>query len=227
MIKVSLRQQFSYEEVLNIQISEFERRIKLRKNNFLLPEDVVFFVEHRPVYTIGLHGDISHLLKSPDDLHNDNIEFAKIGRGGDITYHGPGQLTVYPIIDLQRLKLGVKEYVSILEEAVILTIESYGIKGERIEGKTGVWVGKGTLNERKICAIGIKCSRFVSMHGLALNISADLVPFSGIVPCGLPNEVTSISKEVGYEVSLDEVESKLWHSLKTLLQPHIPSQGNS
>lgn len=232
--KITLRRSLSYSEILNLQTSEFEKRIECRKNGIPLPEDVVFFVEHRPVYTIGKHGDPSHLLLSKERLESLGTEYVEIGRGGDITYHGPGQLTVYPILDLQRYRLGIKEYVSILEETVIRTIKDYGIAGERIEGRTGVWIDRGRASERKICAIGIKCSRYVSMHGFALNVGPDLHGFAGIIPCGLPQGVTSISLEAAQnkpefdippvDILMNEVENKLFLHLTSLLQLRIPSR---
>lgn len=222
--KISIRQSMSYGEILKLQTEEFDRRVICRKDSIPLPGDVVFFVEHRPVYTIGRHGDRSHLLLSPNILSSRDIEYVEIGRGGDITYHGPGQLTVYPILDLQRYRLGVKDYVHLLEEIVIMTIGEFGLRGERIEGRTGVWIGKGTDRERKISAIGIKCSRHVSMHGFALNVGKDLSLFSGIVPCGLSQGVTSISLETGIEETIDGVEEILWKNLTSLLLPRIPFQ---
>ena len=227
MIRKSIRGSLSYAEVLRLQTFEFDRRVECRKNDIPLPEDVVFFVEHRPVYTLGRHGHESNLLLPPDVLVAKGIEFFRTGRGGDITYHGPGQLTVYPVIDMMRCGLGVKDYVHLLEEAVISAVAKFGICGERIEGKTGVWIGKGTRCERKISAIGVRCSRHVSMHGLALNVGSDLTAFSGIVPCGLQAGVTSISIEAGREVTLQEAEDALWETLTRLLRSRIPSQGNS
>ena len=222
--RTSIRQSLSYEEVLALQKLEFEKRINCKKNGLSLPGDVVFFVEHRPVYTLGRHGEFEHLLISDRQMNERKIEFAHLERGGDITYHGPGQLTVYPILDLQRYGLGVKDYVDLLEETVILTLKEYGLKGERIEGKTGVWITDNGENPRKISAIGIYCSRFVSMHGFALNIGPDLSFFQGIVPCGLTQGVTSLSIETGRNVELDEVEDSLWKNLTRLLQLRIPSQ---
>ena len=137
-------------------------------------EEHLLLVEHPPVFTLGRHGHAENMLVSEDALAAKGIEFVRIERGGDITFHGPGQLVAYPIIDLQRHHLGVKDYVNLLEEAVIRTIAHYGITGERVEGATGVWIDKGLPGERKICAIGVKCTRFVTMHGLALNINTDL-----------------------------------------------------
>ena len=220
----SFRRNLSYNEILDLQTSEFNRRINCRKNDISLPGDVVFFVEHNPVYTLGRHGKIQNLLLDEDELKQRGIEFTRLGRGGDITYHGPGQLTVYPILDLSRYRLGVKDYVDLLEEAVILTLADFSLKGERIEGKTGVWISDVGLNPRKICAIGIYCSRFVSMHGLALNVEDRLDNFRGIVPCGLSQGVTSISGELKKKITIDEVEERLWHNLTHLLLPRIPSQ---
>lgn len=212
----------SYGEILAIQREEFNKRIQLRKQNKPLPDDVVLMVEHKPVYTLGLHGREENLLLSPVSLAFRGAEFVKTDRGGDITYHGPGQITVYPILDLLRYHLGVKDYVNLLEETVIRTIARYGIKGERIPGRTGVWIGKSTPDERKISAIGVKCSRYVSMHGVALNVGSDLSAFEFIVPCGIADKgVTSISRECGREVSLDDVKMIFSETLVSLLLPRI------
>ena len=222
--KISIHLQSPYEEILQIQQKEFEKRIECRKSGISLPGDVVLFVEHFPVYTLGRHGNRAHLLMSEKDRAERGIEYVETNRGGDITYHGPGQLTVYPIIDLMRYRIGIKDYVWLLEECVIMTIKDYAIQGERIEGRTGVWIGKGTDSERKICAIGIRCSRHVTMHGFALNVAGSIPYFSGIVPCGLSQGVTSISLEAGSEVEIMEVENKVWKNLTYLLQLRIPSQ---
>lgn len=216
-----------YEELLRIQTEEFERRVECRKEGIQLPEDLILFVEHLPVYTIGKHGDFSNLIVDRPSLERNNIKLFHIGRGGDITYHGPGQLTVYPILDMRRYRLGVKEYVALLEEAVIQTIGAYGIKGERIDGATGVWI-KDEKGERKISAIGVKCSRYVTMHGLSLNVSSDVSGFTRINPCGFQDKgVTSISLERGIETDLAEVIEKLRSCLTDLLRLRIASQGNS
>lgn len=222
--KISIRQNSGYEEVLALQKTEFSKRVDCKKNGLSLPGDVVFFVEHKPVYTLGRHGDESHLLLMPEILKERNIEFFHLQRGGDITYHGPGQLTVYPILDLQRYHLGVKDYISLLEETVILTLAEYNLKAERIEGKTGVWICKNNGEQEKICAIGVYCSRYVSMHGFALNVGKDLSYFTGIIPCGLTQGVTSVSRELNREISLDEIEEKVWNNLRRLLLLRIPSQ---
>lgn len=216
-----------YEELLKLQTLEFEKRVECRKEESPLPDDLIFFVEHRPVYTLGKHGKIENLIVDEDYLRQNNVSLYHIGRGGDITYHGPGQLTVYPILDMQRYRLGIKDYVSLLEEAVIQTISEYGIEGKRIEGATGVWI-KDDKGERKISAIGVKCSRHVTMHGLALNISSDVSGFQRINPCGFTDKgVTSISIERDMDTDFDEVVEKLKYSLIRLLQLRIASPRNS
>lgn len=155
-------------------------------------EQLIVCTEHLPVYTLGKHGKEANVLHLPE-----GVECIRIDRGGDVTWHGPGQLTLYPIVDLKLLRLGVKEYVSLLEQAVIDTLENYGIKGERVEGATGVWLETGTPRERKICAIGVKVSHGVTMHGLALNVSNSIAPFAAIHPCGFTDKgVTTIALEL-------------------------------
>ena len=170
----------------------------------------LIFVEHLPVYTIGKSGNAANMLLNPMQLAEKHVECIKVDRGGDITYHGPGQLVAYPIIDLDQLEIGVKEYVHRLEEIVIRTVADYGISGERLEGATGVWLESHTSRARKICAIGVKCSRSITMHGLALNVNTDLTYFSNINPCGFVDKgVTSIEREVGHPVDFDEVKVRM------------------
>lgn len=185
-----------YGEVLARQREIFGRMVEKKRKGMSVAEDeTVMLVEHRPVYTLGRHAD-PHNIINREMMTARGAEIVNIERGGDITFHGPGQLVVYPIIDFGSRGMGVKEYVTMLEEAVIRTIAEYGVKGERIEGATGVWIGRGTPRERKICAIGIKCSRFVAMHGLALNVTTDLSWFSAINPCGFTDKgVTSLALE--------------------------------
>lgn len=228
MIKfVNLPDGLTYSDVLKIQTNEFDRRVNAKRSGEGLKQDIIILVQHNPVLTIGKHGNISNLLYPAEILREKGLELVEIGRGGDITYHGPGQLTVYPIIDLQRYRLGVKDFVFLLEQVVIDTIGELGLKGERIMGKTGVWLGKDTTDERKISAIGIKCSRFISMHGLALNIGSDLSGFGFINPCGLSKSVTSVSRELGREVSVDTVRPLIEKNFIRLLLPRIPSPENS
>lgn len=170
-------------------------------------KNYLLFVEHDHVYTLGKSGSEANILINAIQLQAKHAEFVKVNRGGDITYHGPGQLVVYPIVDMANFDVGVKEYVDRLEEVVIRTIGEFGIKGERLEGATGVWIDTLTPKARKICAIGIKCSRFVTMHGFALNVNTNLDYFNYINPCGFVDKgVTSIAQEVGHEVSMEEVK---------------------
>ncbi|MCW3112095.1 MAG: lipoyl(octanoyl) transferase LipB [Segetibacter sp.] len=171
----------------------------------------LFFVEHNPVYTLGKSGDISHILISEDDRQKKGIEFFKINRGGDITFHGPGQIVGYPILDLEKFKTDLGWYLRNLEEVIIRTLAEYDLKGGRSKGETGVWLDpevKGS--ERKICAMGIRCSRWITMHGFAFNVNTDLDYFNYIIPCGIQNkQVTSLQKELGHVVPMDEVKQKV------------------
>lgn len=185
-----------YGEVLQLQKKFFENLVKDKKEG-REGSEYLLLGEHWPVITLGRRAKEENVLISKDLLKDKEIEVFHIGRGGDVTYHCRGQLIVYPILDLSRYKLGVKDYVYLLEESIIRLIAKYKIKGERVEGATGVWIGKGTSNERKICALGIKCSHFCSMHGIALNVNPDLSGFSMINPCGFQDKgVTSLEKEL-------------------------------
>ena len=191
-----------YEEILKLQLSLFERLLEEKKDG-KEEREVMLIGEHTPVITLGRRGRDSNVLISEEGLKNLGIKIYHIGRGGDVTYHCQGQLIVYPILDLEKHHLGVKDYVNLLEESVIRLLQKYGISGERIDGATGVWLGKGTMQERKICAIGIKCSHFCTMHGIGLNVNSDLSGFSFINPCGFQDKgVTSMEKEICYKSSL-------------------------
>lgn len=171
--------------------------------------DYLLYVEHPHVYTLGKSGDSANLLKNDDQLKHLNAEFVEIDRGGDITYHGPGQIVGYPILDLDRYDTDLHIYLRNLEEAMILVLDYYGFKGERVQGLTGVWV-----NGAKICAMGIKCSRWVTMHGFALNVNTDMSYFSHIVPCGITDKpVCSLSELLGRAVDIDEVKTLITASL--------------
>ena len=170
----------------------------------------LLFCEHPHVYTLGKSGKESHLLLNNEELKDKNAVFYKINRGGDITYHGPGQLVVYPILDLEHFFTDIHKYMRLLEEAVIHTIAAYGLKGDRIDGMTGVWLDVGTPKERKICALGVKASRWVTMHGIGFNVNTDLDYFNYIVPCGIEDkQVTSVSKELKTKVDFQEIKTKL------------------
>jgi len=174
-------------------------------SNYLL------FVEHPPVYTLGKSGKSENVLLNEGERKERGIEFFHTNRGGDITFHGPGQIVGYPIIDLENFFTDIGRYLRSLEEVIILTLREYGIEAGRSKGETGVWLDPDRVGfERKICAMGVRCSRWITMHGFALNVNTDLSYFGGIVPCGIQNkQVTSIAKELGSEVAMEEVKRKL------------------
>ncbi len=178
-----------------------ETRKPTSKNYFIL-------VEHPHVYTLGKSGDEKNMMANADFLKKIEATYFKINRGGDITYHGPGQLVGYPIIDLEYYKIGVREYIEKMEDAIIATIAEYGLEGGRKEGATGVWLqAEHKVRARKICAIGVRVSRYVTMHGFALNVNTDMRYYNYINPCGFASSaVTSIQQELGREISMDEVK---------------------
>ncbi len=178
----------------------------------------LLLVEHPPVYTLGKSGLMENLLLSEDELGTRGIEFFRINRGGDITFHGPGQIVGYPILDLDQFFTDIHRYLRTLEEAVILTLAEYGIIGGRIEGLTGVWIEPEIESRaRKICALGVKCSRWVTMHGFAFNVNTDLSYFEHIVPCGIDDKaVSSMKEELGREVDINEVQDKVLKHLGDL-----------
>ncbi len=211
-----------YKECWELQQQLFEELLAKRgdESDFV---GTIIFVEHPAVYTLGKSGNISNMLIDEARLKALGAEFYHIDRGGDITFHGEGQVVCYPILDLQKLGIGLKRYVELLEQSIIETVAEYGIASRRLEGATGVWLCDEVVNAagesvprnwRKICAIGVKASRYVTMHGLALNASTDLKWFTMINPCGFVDKgVTSITKELGYEVSFDEASKVLCEKL--------------
>ncbi len=189
---------------------------------------VFLFVEHPPVYTIGKSGDRRNLLASEDLLRQRGAEFVEIDRGGDITYHGPGQIVGYPILDLDRFVADIHKYLRRIEQTIIDACASYGVQGERIAGRTGVWINGDAPTSpeseiaRKICAMGIRCSRWVTMHGFALNVSTDLNWFSHIVPCGISDgNVTSLEKETGRPVDPQDVKEKIVRHFANLFEAQV------
>ena len=173
------------------------------------------FVEHPHVYTLGKSGDQSNLLINEKQLEERGATYYKINRGGDITYHGPGQIVGYPILDLENFFTDIHKYLRLLEEVIIKTIAEYGLKGERSKGETGVWLDVGTPFARKICAMGIRSSRWVTMHGFALNVNADLGYFDNIIPCGIRGKaVTSMAVELNRKLNLEEVKEKILQHFK-------------
>ena len=184
----------------------------------------VLLVEHPPVYTLGKSGHAENLLVNQEALEAMGAQFFHIDRGGDITFHGPGQLVCDPILDLERIGIGLREYIEALEEAVIRTVAEYGIAAGRIAGASGAWIDPGKARPRKICAIGVRSSRYVTMHGFALNVTTDLEWFSRINPCGFTDRgVTSIAAETGSQPSMQEVKQLVIRELATALQCEITS----
>lgn len=201
------------QEIVDIKISNRrENRNEPTKNYFL-------YVEHPHVYTLGKSGDLKNLLLNERQLKEKGASFYKINRGGDITYHGPGQIVGYPILDLENFFTDIHKYLRLLEESIILTIAEYGLKGMRSEGETGVWLDVGTPFARKICAMGIRSSRWVTMHGFALNVNTDLGYFDNIIPCGITDKaVTSMEAELNKKVDLEEVKAKILKHFTTLFE---------
>lgn len=210
-----------YKEAWDLQETIFatnvQRKIDIRKGIETPPtENQVLFCQHPHVYTLGKSGSIDNLLLDEQGLVTNEATFYKINRGGDITYHGPGQLVVYPIFDLDYFFTDIHKYMRYLEEAVISTLAEYGIKGERYEGFTGVWIEPDSEKARKICAMGVKCSRWVTMHGIGFNINSDLSYFNHIVPCGIDDKaVTSMQQELGRPLDFEEVSQVFKEKLAT------------
>ncbi|MFD0932616.1 lipoyl(octanoyl) transferase LipB [Psychroflexus salinarum] len=215
-IKVLELGQRDYKETWDFQEELFQKVLNIkvqnrRESTDLATENHLIFVEHPHVYTLGKSGDLTNLLLDEKQLAEKGATFYKINRGGDITYHGPGQIVGYPILDLENFFTDIHKYLRFLEEMVILTLAEYGLKAERSEGETGVWLDVGTPFARKICAMGVRASRWVTMHGFAFNVNADLGYFDNIVPCGIKDKaVTSLNVELGKaEIPVDEVKVKL------------------
>lgn len=198
-----------------------EKQEEYRNSDGAVAEQVLLLCEHNPVYTLGKSGHEENMLAGNEFLKERGATFYHIDRGGDITFHGPGQLVGYPILDLEREKIGLREYIHSLEQAVIDTVAGYGIHGERIDGAAGVWLtDSGRL--RKICAFGVRASRYVTMHGFALNVNTDLCWFEYINPCGFSDRgVTSLQKELGREVDMEEVAERFLNHFEGILNVKI------
>ncbi len=198
-------------ELLQASIDRKTRNRDLPEEERVPTEDHLLFCEHPPVYTLGKSGSRDHVLISDAEMEERGIAYYHIDRGGDITHHGPGQLVVYPVLDLEHYFTDIGRYLRTLEEIVIRTLEEYGVEGERKEDATGVWLDVSDPGKaRKICAMGVKCSRWVTMHGIALNVNNDLSFFEHIVPCGIPDKgVTSLQKELGREVAMEELKARI------------------
>lgn len=197
-------------------------KIQQRNNPEIVTPNYFLYVEHPHVYTLGKSGDFSNLLLSEKQLTEKGATFYKINRGGDITYHGPGQIVGYPILDLENFFTDIHKYLRFLEEAIILTLAEYGLKTERSPGETGVWFDVGTPFARKICALGVRASRWVTMHGFALNVNADLGYFDNIIPCGIRGKaVTSMHVELGKKIDEQEVKEKILKHFNLLFESEI------
>ncbi|UWY30220.1 lipoyl(octanoyl) transferase LipB [Flavobacterium sp. TR2] len=203
-----------FKDIVDLKIKNRREELDLPTPNYLL------FVEHPHVYTLGKSGDLENLLLNEKQLEAKGATFYKINRGGDITYHGPGQIVGYPILDLENFFTDIHKYLRLLEESIILTLAEYGLESGRSDGETGVWLGVGTPFARKICAMGVRASRWVTMHGFALNVNVDLGYFDNIIPCGIRGKgVTSLNVELGVEkVDEDEVKSKIIKHLTELFE---------
>ena len=222
------KETWDYQEQLFKSILDTKIRNK-REEAGLETENYFLFVEHPHVYTLGKSGDVSNLLLNEEQLTQKGATFYKINRGGDITYHGPGQIVGYPILDLDNFFTDIHKYLRLLEEVIILTLEEYGLKSERSPGETGVWLDVGTPFARKICAMGVRASRWVTMHGFALNVNADLGYFDNIIPCGIKGKaVTSLNVELGVDkVNEAEVKSKLRKHFSTLFEAKLVESNTS
>ena len=211
-----------YKEAWDYQEKRFNEILDVKKNNRKENRQdptlsYLLFCQHPHVYTLGKSGDENNLLVNEDYLKSRGATFYKINRGGDITYHGPGQIVGYPILDLDNFFTDIHKYLRYLEEAVILTLADYGIESTRSNGETGVWLDVGGEKARKICALGVRSSRWVTMHGFAFNVNCDLSYFGNIIPCGIVDKsVTSMQKELSKEVDMQEVQDKLKSHLKKL-----------
>lgn len=212
-----------FKEIIDLKIKNRREETEVETPNYLL------FVEHPHVYTLGKSGDLSNLLISEEKLAQINATYYKINRGGDITYHGPGQIVGYPILDLENFFTDIHKYMRFLEEMIINTLSEYGIKAERSKGETGVWLDVGTPFARKICAMGVRASRWVTMHGFALNVNSDLGYFDHMIPCGIKGKaVTSLNVELGKEsVSMEEVKTKLLKHFLLLFEAEVASEAIS
>jgi lipoyl(octanoyl) transferase len=220
LVKKNLAIKSEARNAVNVGISA-PNPLELPTSNYLL------FCEHPPVYTLGKSGHMENVLLSEDEMEEKEIEFFRTNRGGDITFHGLQQIVGYPILDLEKFYTDIGKYMRSLEEVIILTIAEYGIKGERSKGETGVWIEHEILGKaRKICAMGIRCSRWITMHGFALNVNTDLSYFNNIIPCGIVNkQVTSIEKELGYKVDFKDAEEKVKRNFEKVFDVKLVSEN--
>ena len=216
-----------YKACWDYQEKLFNETVNLKISNRDLPEEkqiptinYLLFVEHPHVYTLGKSGDEKNLLLNEKQLLDKHANYYKINRGGDITYHGPGQLVAYPILDLDNFFTDIHKYLRLLEETIILTLKEYGVESGRSKGETGVWLdAEDKFKARKICAMGVRCSRWVTMHGWGFNVNSDLNYFTNIIPCGINDKaVTSLNKEIGRDVDMAEIKEKLKKNFSELFE---------
>ena len=216
-----------YQQAVDYQTKIFnkiiDQKLKNRKSvNKEITQNHLIFVEHPNVYTLGKSGDINNLLLSKEDLEKKEIQFFNTNRGGDITCHGPGQIVCYPILDLDNFFSDIHKYLRYLEEVVIQTLNEFGIKSERSPDETGVWIEPKQISARKICAMGVKASRWVTMHGFALNVDNDLSYFKNIIPCGISNKsVTSITNEIANQVDKSDVKEKIIKNFENIFSAKL------
>jgi lipoyl(octanoyl) transferase len=209
-----------FQGIIDIKLANRKSEIKQKSPHYFL------FTEHPPVYTLGKSGDLSNLLLNEEQLKKKGISFFKSNRGGDITFHGPEQIVGYPIIDLEAFKPDIRWYMRSLEEVIILTIANYGLKGVRSEGETGVWLDVGTPFARKICALGVRTSRWVTMHGFALNVNTNLGYFDHIIPCGIRGKaVTSIEAELNRKVPIQEVKALILENFEKVFEAKLCNEN--
>ncbi len=234
----------SYKEVWDMQEQLLQENVKVKTRARALADayeqegvtdemnvattNYLLFVEHPPVFTLGKSGEIKNLLLSEEFLKSRGIEFFRINRGGDITFHGLQQVVGYPILDLEKFGTDIGRYLRNIEEVIILTLADYGIVGDRSAGETGVWIEPGIKGkERKICAIGVRCSRWITMHGFAFNVNTDLSYFDMIIPCGIQNkQVTSLQKELGREVDYEEVKQRIKNNFEKVFDAVLQDQNS-
>jgi len=208
------------ESLFNETIAQKISNRDLKPEQQIQTKNHLLFVEHPHVYTLGKSGDASHLLINDNQLEEKQATYYKINRGGDITYHGPGQLVGYPILDLDHFFTDIHKYLRLLEETIILTLDEYGVKAGRSKGETGVWLDEDNVfKARKICAMGVRCSRWVTMHGWGFNVNSNLEYFNNIIPCGIQDKaVTSLNKELGQDVDMIEIKQKLKKHFSALFE---------
>lgn len=211
-----------YKEVWDFQESLLAQNISIKQSGAITP-NYLLFTEHYPVYTLGKNGKEENVLISEEERIQKGVEYFHINRGGDITFHGPGQIVGYPIIDLDQFRTDLGWYLRGLEEMIILTMKYYGLNGERSEGETGVWLDASIKgSERKICAMGIRCSRWITMHGFAFNVNNDLSFFDNIIPCGIQDKkVTSLAQELGHSIDMNEVKQLLKENFEQVFEAKL------